>query len=168
MSLLIKVPTHLLNVSETVQSILCGPEIRDNSFFNSGEGTDDLVLAAKHSLPSDKTIGDTEIKVDMLLLSMMDCAVGGDAKRYAACALLTAGPKGLLVEIAEVWFYYLLCPSTSRMLCRLLRCSPCIQSWQQRGHSSPRSLRFRTAARLHPFLSELTVAMDLRLENWLV
>jgi hypothetical protein len=102
MSLLVKVPSRLLKVSETIQYILCGPEIRDNLFFNSREGTDDLVLAAKRSLPSGETIGDTEVKVDLLLLSMMDCAVDGDAKRYTACGLLTAGPKGLLVGIAEV------------------------------------------------------------------
>jgi hypothetical protein len=121
MTLLVKVPPRLLKVSETVQSILCGPEIRDNSLFNSTEETDDLVLAAKRSLPSDKTIGDTEVKAGLLLLSMMNCAVDGDAKRYTACALLAAGSKGLLVEIAEVWFYYLLCPGMSTTLSHSLR-----------------------------------------------
>jgi hypothetical protein len=171
MSLLVNVPSSLLKVSETVQSILCGPEIRDNSFFNSKEGTDDLVLAVKRSLPSDKTICDTEIKADMLLLSMMDCAVDDDARRYTACALLIAGHKGLLVEIAEVWLYYLLCPGMSTMFkCHSLRNSTWIQSWQQRGHSRPRSLLFLTAARSLPFFNKLTTAimMDLLLENWLV
>ena len=54
------------------------------------------MLAAK-ALLRVLTIGDTKIKADMLLLSMMDCAVDGDARRYAACAVLTAGSEGLLV-----------------------------------------------------------------------
>jgi hypothetical protein len=117
MSLLIDVPSHLLKVSEAIQAILCGPETRNNPLFNSQEATDELVLAAKHSLPSDSTICDTEVKVDTLLTSMMDCAVDDNARRYTACAILTAEPKGLLVTITEVWFYYLLCPGTLSILC---------------------------------------------------
>jgi hypothetical protein len=32
---------------------------------------------------------------------------------HTACAILTAESEGMLVTIAEVWFHYLLCPSTS-------------------------------------------------------
>jgi len=102
----VRVPPHLRGVSESIKAILF--ELRDTTLFKNEETTLDHGRAARRCLPSDKTIADTGILVDVLLVSMMGCAVDEAAKRYTACAILKAQSKGLLLELAEIWFYYLL------------------------------------------------------------
>jgi hypothetical protein len=90
---------------------------------------------------------------------MMDRAVDDNARRYTACAILTAEPKGLLVTIAKVWFYYLLCPG---MLCHyVMRHSAWIFLVVAAGHANPsRSLPLLAASGLRPFPKKLTTARD--------
>jgi hypothetical protein len=111
----VTVPSRLREVSELAKTILF--ETRTTPPFNNEETTTELELAAKRCLPTEKIIGDAGILVDTLLVSMMDYAADDAAKRYTACAIITAQSKGLLMMIAEIWFYYLFCPSASVKLC---------------------------------------------------
>ena len=94
-------------------------ETRITPLTKDEKATTELELAAKRCLPLEKIIGNSGILVDTLLVSMMDYAPDDGAKRYTACAItsITARSKGLLMIIAEIWFYYLFCPSASLKLC---------------------------------------------------